>query len=92
MIVISSGNKRDTNINSNLKKEKKQFNKKILKTNAVKDKIIFKTSNLFVIHKIIMVFRQKILIIIKDVLKQIFKYTKILIKIMIQTYKDLQVV
>jgi len=86
MIVISSGSKRDTSINNNLKKEKKRCSKKTSKTNAVK--IIFKTSNLF--DKIIMLFRQKILIIIKDVLKQNFKFTKILI--VIQTYKDLQVV
>lgn len=88
MIVISSSSKRDTSINSNLKKEKKPCNQRILKKNVVRDKTIFKTSNLFVIHQ--MLFRQKILIIIKDVLKQIFKFTKILI--MTQTYKDLQVV
>jgi hypothetical protein len=92
MIVISSGSKRDTSINSNLKKEKKRCHLKILKKNVARDKIIFKTSNLFVIQQIIMLFRQKILIIIKDALKQIFKFTKISIKIMIKIYKDLQMV
>ena len=92
MIVIWNGNKKDFSINSNPKKEKKQFNKKISKKNAVSHKIIFKTSNMSVIHKIIIQFRQKILIIIKDVPKQIFKFTRILTKIMILTYKDLQVV
>lgn len=92
MIVISSGSKRDSSINSNLKKEKKRCHLKILKKNAARDKIIFKTSNLFVIHKIIMLFRQKILIIIRDVPKQIFKFTKISIQIMIKMYRDQQMV
>ena len=92
MIVILSGSKSDTSINNNLKKEKKRFKQKISKKNAVRVKIIIKISNFFVMYKIIMLFRQKILIIIRDVLKQIFKFTTILIKIMIQTYKAQQVV
>ena len=92
MIVILSGSKSDASINNNIKKEKKRFKQKISKKNAVRVKIIIKISNFFVMYKIIMLFRQKIPIIIRDVLKQIFKFTTILIKIMIQTYKAQQVV
>jgi len=89
--VIISGSKRDTSISNNLKKEKKIFNKKISKINAGNHKIISKISNLIGLQEIIMLFRQKMLLVIKVVLKQSFNFIKILIKTMIQTYKVLQV-